>query len=193
MAFAARAVVRYRICSTSAFRSFSHPQCGTRRWLLSSGSGAVREAYQTLRALDGEGSVSLDVSTHAAAGVAIIRVSQPQHRNALTPAIMCGLADAVNGLESFDGRACLLTGDGGFFCAGFDLRFSAMLVPEVGAAINTLMADTTMRLFHSRLVTAAVVERFAIGAGAELATAADFRLMVGPEAFIQVRVFACGC
>ena len=53
-----------------------------------------------------------------------------------------------------------------------------------------LMADATQRLYHSRLVTASVIEKFAIGGGAEMSTATDFRLLVGPAAYIQVR--ACG-
>ena len=82
--------------------------------------------------------------------------------------MMCDLADAVAALESYEGRAVLVLGDGGAFCSGIDLRQAPVLAPAVGAAINALMASVTQRLYHSHLVTAAVVERFAIGAGADL-------------------------
>ena len=101
--------------------------------------------------------------------------------------LLSQLADAVTVLESFDGRGAIIAGDGGAFCAGIDLRHPAVLAPPVGTAINTLMADVTQRLYHCPLVTASLVEAFAIGAGAELATATDFRLLAGPETYIQVR------
>ena len=99
-------------------------------------TAAVREAYETLKALGGDGGVTLDF-TNADVGVAVIRLSQPRHKNALTPAMMCDFADAVTALESFQGRAAILIGDGGNFCSGLDLKMKAMLEPAMGVAINS--------------------------------------------------------
>ena len=56
-------------------------------------SAAARVAYDQLRLLGGEGEVTVDITAHP--GVAIVRLSQPRHRNALTPAMMCSVSTVM--------------------------------------------------------------------------------------------------
>jgi enoyl-CoA hydratase len=68
-------------------------------------------------------------------GVALITFNRPQARNAHNRAVMVGLADAMAQMAArSDIRVGVLTGAGGNFCAGMDLKaFLAgedMRVPE---------------------------------------------------------------
>lgn len=87
-------------------------------------------------------------------------------------------------------RAVIFTGEGDNFCAGADLRgHTDFFKPEVGAAMNMVMSDACDRLFNMDAVSVAAVAGSAIGGGAELCTACDFRVLAEDAAlqFIQVR------
>src|SRR5689334_8828196 len=63
------------------------------------------------------------VSTEVDGGVAVITINRPQARNAVNGEVAQGIANAV---DEFDARkdvsALVLTGAGGTFCAGMDLK-----------------------------------------------------------------------
>lgn len=118
----------------------------------------IAEAYDAMKSLGGEGCIALDTQSHAAQGVAILRLVQPRHRNALTPAMMVGLFDALNELDKFDGRACLLLGEGGQFCSGLDLKNAALLQPEMGVAINSERGYPAVLLSRRGVGSAAPVQ-----------------------------------
>ncbi|KAL1521014.1 hypothetical protein AB1Y20_022571 [Prymnesium parvum] len=83
-----------------------------------------------------------------------------------------------NALERWDdGAALLLSGAGGAFCAGLDLSAAELRSAEGGAMMSALMADTLHRLRQLPLLSVAAVDGAAVGGGAELATAADWRVM----------------
>ena len=85
----------------------------------------------------------------------------------------------------------LLHGDGGFFSSGADLGTVRQIFDEDGGRrMNVLMQDNLRRFESLSLLTAAVVEGKAIGGGAEICTACDFRLMAASSeiGFVQIRM-----
>ncbi|HET6259514.1 MAG TPA: enoyl-CoA hydratase-related protein, partial [Pseudonocardia sp.] len=58
-----------------------------------------------------------------AEGVLVVTIDRPQARNAVTAAVAQGIAEAMDRLDADDGlRVGVLTGAGGTFCAGMDLK-----------------------------------------------------------------------
>lgn len=135
-------------------------------------------ARAVLRARGGAGAVELC----RGGAIATLTLANSHERNALTPAMMCGLADAVDELEADSTSvALLLRGAAGSFCAGasfsiFEEATSEKALREVGAAMRSVMVDTTDRLHRLPQVSASLIEGHAIGGGAELATCTDFRI-----------------
>jgi ethylmalonyl-CoA/methylmalonyl-CoA decarboxylase len=144
----------------------------------------VKEA---LRAMEGGGQVRLDLRGE----VARLTLDNPARRNAMSGQMLADLGDAVESLEAWQGAALILKGSGGWFCAGADLDMvAAHLSPEDGLAMCRYMQDILGRLRDLKCISVALVEGAALGGGAELLTACDFRI-VDQEAriqFLQVRL-----
>lgn len=113
--------------------------------------------------------------------VAIITLNRPAARNALTAEAKVALLAAVRTAgAAADVRAVLLTGAGGAFCAGQDLREHADLLTAGGGAA----LDTVRRHYNPIVETisgmpkpvVAALPGVAAGAGAGLAFACDFRI-----------------
>jgi ethylmalonyl-CoA/methylmalonyl-CoA decarboxylase len=135
-------------------------------------------ARDLLRGAGGDdGRVTLDTISHE--GIAVLTIDNSARRNALTTGMMVRFAEAVDELEGWrDGRAVILTGAMDTFCSGADLRGSdAFFTPGHGAAMNAVMTDACTRLLNLPLISISAVSGHAMGGGAELATATDFRLM----------------
>ena len=119
--------------------------------------------------------------------VALISVNDPDRRNALTDEMSALLRAAVEGAES-DPRvhAVVITGAGKAFCAGADL--SALGSAGSGEAESGLrrIYDGFMAVGNCRLPTIAAVNGAAVGAGLNLALAADVRI-AGPGALFDAR------
>lgn len=115
--------------------------------------------------------------------VAVITVNDPDHRNAVTGEMSARLRDAVQRAEADPGvHAVVVTGAGRAFCAGADLS-------ALGAATEDgLLAlyDGFMAVAECRLPTIAAVNGPAVGAGLNLALAADVRI-AGPAALFDCR------
>ena len=113
-------------------------------------------------------------------GVATISLNRPEARNALS-ATMVGELDTLLGQISRDDavRAVILTGGGGAFCAGGDVR-SMNTAPRSAQAwqANMRRAHRIVRALHvlERPVIAAV-DGVAFGAGFSLALLADIVLV----------------
>jgi 2-(1,2-epoxy-1,2-dihydrophenyl)acetyl-CoA isomerase len=113
--------------------------------------------------------------------VAIITLNRPAARNALTAEAKVALLAAVRTAgAAADVRAVLLTGAGGAFCAGQDLREHADLLAAGGGSA----LDTVRRHYNPIIETisgmpkpvVAALPGVAAGAGAGLAFACDFRI-----------------
>jgi len=115
--------------------------------------------------------------------IAVITVNDPDRRNAITGAMSGLLCDAVKEAESDDGvHAVVITGAGKVFCAGADLTALGAAARE---GLERLYAGF-MAVGACRLPTVAAVNGAAVGAGMNLALAADVRI-AGPHALFDPR------
>ncbi|WNG85937.1 enoyl-CoA hydratase [Mycobacterium sp. ITM-2016-00317] len=115
--------------------------------------------------------------------VALITVNDPDRRNAVTAEISAALRAAVEGAEADpDVHAVIVTGAGKAFCAGADLT-------ALGAATEEglrVIYDGFLAVANCTLPTIAAVNGAAVGAGLNLALAADVRI-AGPAAMFDPR------
>jgi 2-(1,2-epoxy-1,2-dihydrophenyl)acetyl-CoA isomerase len=96
-----------------------------------------------------------DLQAHVEDGVAVLVLSRRERRNALTPAMLAGLACALTDVEADDDvGAVVLTGAGGAFCAGGDVEAMAQegAPPSPAAAQVGLAGDYGGAWFLTRLV-----------------------------------------
>src|ERR1700754_3183379 len=115
--------------------------------------------------------------------VALITVNDPDHRNAVTAEISAALRGAVDAAEADDDvHALIVTGAGKAFCAGADLTALGDAT-EVG--LRTIY-DGFLAVANCALPTIAAVNGAAVGAGLNLALAADVRI-AGPTALFDPR------
>ncbi len=144
-----------------------------------------------LRALGGPGEVRLDLTGPGA----VLTLDQPARRNALSGKMLAELADAVDALEAWDGATLIVTGEGGFFCAGADLNMLAAHVHTAAdaEALGAFVRGTLTRLRRLPVISVAAVEGGALGGGAELTTACDHRVLARDARvrFVQVTLGVC--
>src|SRR6516162_6332059 len=110
--------------------------------------------------------------------VLIVTLNRPQARNALSAPMMALMREAWDLTDSDPGiRACVLTGEGGAFCAGADLK--AMTSDHPGAAMGDLDLSVIEPLLKGRRLTKpliAAVEGPAVAGGTEILQACDIRV-----------------
>jgi enoyl-CoA hydratase/carnithine racemase len=104
--------------------------------------------------------------------VGIVRLDRPDARNALSPALMAELADAVEELDSDPGVRCIvLAGSDEVFAAGADIK--AMAERTFQDVLNASTMPFWQRIAACRTPMIAAVSGFALGGGCELALLCD--------------------
>jgi enoyl-CoA hydratase len=110
--------------------------------------------------------------------VLIVTMNRPEARNALSGPMLAGMTEAWNRVDADpDIRVCILTGAGGAFCAGADLK--AMTSSHPGDSARSMDLSVIESLLKGRRLTKpliAAVEGPAIAGGTEILQATDIRV-----------------
>jgi enoyl-CoA hydratase len=110
--------------------------------------------------------------------VLIVTMNRPEVRNALSGPMMALMRQAWDTVDSDPGiRVCVLTGAGGAFCAGADLK--AMTSDHPGSRLGELDLSVIEPLLKGRRLTKpliAAVEGPAVAGGTEILQACDIRV-----------------
>jgi enoyl-CoA hydratase/carnithine racemase len=132
--------------------------------------------------------------------VAVITLDRPHQKNPLTFESYAELRDTFRGLaDCADVKAVVLSGAGGNFCSGGDVR--EIIGPLTERDMKGLLAFTRMTGDVVKAMRAcpqpviAAIDGMCVGAGACLAIASDLRLGApdAKTAFLFVRVGLAGC
>ena len=191
-----------KVCAGRSMMLCRRPPSIPRSFGAASAASALSSRSPAAKEPDDETAVPrVDLSFSDRGGVATLTLVNPRRRNALTAGMMAQLDEHVGELAEWsrrpDGgaRVLVLTGVGGAFCAGLDLR-------DAGAGDGTGRADggdgglgeganmtrhmtrVTDRIHSLPVLSVCAVDGFAVGGGAELTTCTDLVVM-SREATVQ--------
>lgn len=102
--------------------------------------------------------------------VTLLTIDRPDRRNALTPELCHALRDGVRTAVDGGARALVLTGAGSSFCSGADLD------AVYSEAFREVLYEMLHAVAEAPIPVIAAVNGPAIGAGTQLALAADLRV-----------------
>lgn len=114
--------------------------------------------------------------------VVILTMNRPEARNALSPDMLVGLADGFTYVdETPEIRCAILTGAGGHFSSGADLK--AMGTPSESEHVRNRMAEepnlhwkALLRDYRLQKPLIAAVEGYAVAGGTEMLQGTDIRI-----------------
>jgi 2-(1,2-epoxy-1,2-dihydrophenyl)acetyl-CoA isomerase len=133
------------------------------------------------------------VKDHGA--VRLIRLQRPSAKNALTHEVIVALGEALaNAGTDSAVRAVVLSGTAGAFCSGADLRWIAREMAEGAQSVRPTLERfqaLTMGIVKLPKPVVAAVTGPAVGFGADLALACDFRVFA-ESAYLQEKFVAIG-
>jgi len=112
---------------------------------------------------------------------AVVTLNRPEAKNALSLPMLVGMADAWEEIDTNDEIRCaILTGAGGSFCSGMDLK--SMSGPAAEEYRPRMEADpdlhwkALLRHYQLRKPLIAAVEGWAVAGGTEILQATDIRV-----------------
>lgn len=120
---------------------------------------------------------------------AIITLNRPEARNALSLPMLVGMVDAWTEIDANDDIRCaIVTGAGGTFCAGADLKAMGggsqpSAYSERMAADPDLHWKALLRHYHVKKPLIAAVEGYAVAGGTEILQAMDIRVAAESATF----------
>jgi enoyl-CoA hydratase/carnithine racemase len=103
-------------------------------------------------------------------------LDDPANANALSAALVAHLRDALQQAFAGGARAILLDSTGGRFCGGFDLRDVERVGDDELRKRFVAVEDLLETVRRAPALTIAVVRGAALGAGADLVAACDYRI-----------------
>ena len=131
-----------------------------------------------------------DVIVERFGGIAVITLNNPARKNALTPDLAGHLVTALDEIEvDYSIGALIIKGNGGVFCSGADLSALGSLMDDPLSESSYDALGQIYRAFtrfgEVGIPTIAAVRGSAVGAGVNLAMAADVRIVADDARFIS--------
>lgn len=112
---------------------------------------------------------------------AVVTMNRPEAKNALSAPMLVGMVEAWYEIDSNDDIRCaILTGAGGTFCSGMDLK--SMTGPNPDSVKEAMAADpdlhwkALLRHYSLKKPLIAAVEGWAVAGGTEILQATDIRV-----------------
>jgi 2-(1,2-epoxy-1,2-dihydrophenyl)acetyl-CoA isomerase len=125
----------------------------------------------------------------------VVTINRPEARNALTRAVILGATRALEQASSDASVRCVvLTGAGGHFCAGADLRANIMEDPQMMEHLDQHLDEfhgLVKALVQCPKPSIAMMDGAAVGFGADLAFACDLRV-ASSRAYAQEKFVKLG-
>jgi 2-(1,2-epoxy-1,2-dihydrophenyl)acetyl-CoA isomerase len=125
----------------------------------------------------------------------VVTIARPEARNALTREVNRGLVRAFEDAATDpEVRVVVLTGSGGHFCAGADLKKNLTDDPEILDKLEEYLGEyhaVVRAIFRCPKPTIAMLDGAAVGFGADLAFACDLRV-ASETAYVQERFVKIG-
>jgi 2-(1,2-epoxy-1,2-dihydrophenyl)acetyl-CoA isomerase len=138
-------------------------------------------------------------------GVLTLALNKPEVRNAIDNEVMTALYEAIIAAKTDDeSRVILLTGSGGHFCTGADVKQlmhgleddDRAMGDRVYRTLTEVYGPVLLAIRHSPKPVIAAVEGYAAGFGCDLALRCDIRLVsetaIFSELFIRVGLIPDG-
>lgn len=144
----------------------------------------VHRKFLSIVSKHGKGSVAMDVDGK----VVSISLNNPDKRNAISGKMMFELAIIIDtitdpsNLKDLVGLVLRGCGDEAFSAgADFSLVKNYVNSPSLGLLMGSFMTDALNRIRQCGLISVCVINGSALGGGAEITTACDFRIMRRPD------------
>ncbi len=127
-------------------------------------------------------------------GVGIITLDRAEARNALTPEMIDEFGEAIEACKRPDVRAVLLTGTGGAFCSGADVKNMVETLEAGGPQGLHEHIHTLAEVLHNKVVlglrrlekpVVAAINGVAAGAGFSLTLGCDLRVAASSARFLM--------
>lgn len=139
--------------------------------------------------------MSEEVGVQRDGKTSVIVINRPEARNALTRGVVDALTKAFDAATAdAEVRCVVLTGEGGHFCAGADLRRTMMEDPDMMSHLEEYMDAfhaVVRALVRCPKPTVASLDGAAVGFGADLALACDLRV-AATTAYVQEKFVGIG-
>lgn len=120
------------------------------------------------------------IDVHLEGGIGHLTLNRPARRNAVSSSDLDALSTSIYDTVESGAQVIVLSGAGGHFCAGADLR---EINEGDGYELEGGLADTAMAIRRCPIPVIAAIEGACMGAGFELAVSCDVRIAGASASF----------